>query len=280
MRDHNLLSPIAAEPWRKSPFGEIITLPPSFGPFGCSRWTTAGAGYSPPSSIGTPSASGMCASEATIKALQRSPWDLRGCKPRHPPARRGGWPCGYTLPVSVGTSPTRSIWGIVLRLRAAPDQRRVCSIFTLQGTDHPWPHLPQHRGLRIRSTGSSISTMPQWRGSERLSPAQARQAWHTAMSLRIFRMRQTCVQRTCDTYGTIHNPQHRVPITSSGLVLLRPGGTNFAQPLTQMPRSDSSANRQCTSLDWCWVGPDFLGHSLNRSVQGGPEHDRPEQSCC
>ena len=29
--------------------------------FGCSRWTTAGAGYSPPSSIGTPSASaGMC----------------------------------------------------------------------------------------------------------------------------------------------------------------------------------------------------------------------------
>ena len=40
--------------------------------FGCSRWTTAGVGYSPPSSIGTPSASaGMCASEATrFAALQ------------------------------------------------------------------------------------------------------------------------------------------------------------------------------------------------------------------
>ena len=60
--------------------------------FGCSRWTTAGAGYSPPSSIGTPSASaGMCASEATASPpFSRSPWGLRGCMPR-PPLRRGGW---------------------------------------------------------------------------------------------------------------------------------------------------------------------------------------------
>ena len=37
--------------------------------FGCSRWTTAGAGSSPPSSIGTPSVSaGMSASAATARA--------------------------------------------------------------------------------------------------------------------------------------------------------------------------------------------------------------------
>ncbi len=49
--------------------------------FGCSRWTTAGAGSSPPSSIGTPSVSaGMSASAATASPpCSRSPWGLPGC---------------------------------------------------------------------------------------------------------------------------------------------------------------------------------------------------------
>ena len=38
--------------------------------FGCSRWTTAGAGSSPPSSIGTPSVSAGMSASAAIAALQ------------------------------------------------------------------------------------------------------------------------------------------------------------------------------------------------------------------
>ena len=60
-------------------------------------------------------------------------------------------------------------WGIQpLRLRrTAPDQRRRREVQShAQGTDHPWPHLPQHRGAaERRSAGSSNSTMPSgsWR---------------------------------------------------------------------------------------------------------------------
>ena len=60
--------------------------------FGCSRWTTAGAGSSPPSSIGTPSVSaGMSASAATASPpCSRSPWGLPGCMARpRPGAARG-----------------------------------------------------------------------------------------------------------------------------------------------------------------------------------------------
>ena len=60
--------------------------------FGCSRWTTAGAGSSPPSSIGTPSVSaGMSASAATASPpCSRSPWGLPGCMARPRPARARG----------------------------------------------------------------------------------------------------------------------------------------------------------------------------------------------
>ena len=64
-------------------------------------------------------------------------------------------------------------WGIqhVLRLRrTAPDQRRRREVQShAQGTDHPWPHLPQHRGAaerrpRVRRTVQC----PVDRGEERL----------------------------------------------------------------------------------------------------------------
>ena len=84
--------------------------------FGCSRWTTAGAGSSPPSSSGTPSVSaGMSASAATASPpCSRSPWGLPGCMARPRPARLGGWPCGWiTWAPSIcrTTSPTRSSSG-------------------------------------------------------------------------------------------------------------------------------------------------------------------------
>ena len=44
--------------------------------FGCSRWTTAGAGSSPPSSIGTPSVSAGMSARPLRPA--RSPWGLPG----------------------------------------------------------------------------------------------------------------------------------------------------------------------------------------------------------
>ena len=93
--------------------------------FGCSRWTTAGAGSSPPSSIGTPSVSaGMSASAATASP----PCNLHGaCRMARPrPARLTGLADGssqylsdhFTNQTSSGASsrPTPC--------RRAPDQRR------------------------------------------------------------------------------------------------------------------------------------------------------------
>ena len=115
--------------------------------FGCSRWTTAGVGYSPPSSIGTPSASaGMCASEATASPpFSRSPWALRGCMTRPPPVRLGGWPCGWITAPSIcrTTSPTRSSSGASSRpTPSSPSPRPTASPSSVQshaqGTDRPW----------------------------------------------------------------------------------------------------------------------------------------------
>ena len=120
MRENNLLSPIAAAAVAAIPMTVRSSLMPrtSCGApmaFGCSRWTTAGAGSSPPSSIGTPSVSaGMSASAATASPpCSRSPWGLPGCMARPRPARLGGWPCGWITAPSIcrTTSPTRSSSG-------------------------------------------------------------------------------------------------------------------------------------------------------------------------
>ena len=101
MRENNLLSPHRCRRRGGNPMTVRSSLMPrtSCGApmaFGCSRWTTAGAGSSPPSSIGTPSVSaGMSASAATASPpCSRSPWGLPGCMARPRPARLGGWPCG------------------------------------------------------------------------------------------------------------------------------------------------------------------------------------------
>ena len=147
--------------------------------FGCSRWTTAGAGYSPPSSIGTPSASaGMCASEATASPpFSRSPWGLRGCMPR-PPNRCGagaGIADGSRLPVSVGPlhQPDQVLGHpAVLRLRrTAPDQRRrreVQSARSRNRSSMAASTATSRSCGRAPSAGSSNSTMPSGAGEERL----------------------------------------------------------------------------------------------------------------
>ena len=60
-------------------------------------------------------------------------------------------------------------WGIqpsYAFVERGPDQRRRRGSIARSRTDHPWPHLPQHRGAAERqSAGSSNSTMPSgsWR---------------------------------------------------------------------------------------------------------------------
>ena len=163
--------------------------------FGCSRWTTAGAGYSPPSSIGTPSASaGMCASAATASPpCSRSPWGLRGCMPRPPPVRRGGWPCGWITAPSIcrTTSPTRSSSGASSRpTPSSPSPRPTASprgsIARSRNRSSMAASTATSRSCGTPSAGFVEQYNAQWIVEKNgyLSPAQARQAWHTAMSLR------------------------------------------------------------------------------------------------
>ena len=179
--------------------------------FGCSRWTTAGAGYSPPSSIGTPSASaGMCASEATASPpFSRSPWGLA----RLYASTSAGAARGLALRMDHGSQYlsdhfTNQIkfWGIqpsYAFVGTAPDQRRRREVQShAQGTDHPWPHLPQHRGAaerrpRVRRTVQC----PVDRGEERLPEPRSSSSGVAHRDVtQARRMRQTCVQGTgCDT---------------------------------------------------------------------------------
>ena len=97
-------------------------------------------------------------------------------------------------------------WGIqpsyALR-RTAPDQRRRREVQShAQGTDHPWPHLPQHRGAaerrpRVRRTVQC----PVDRGEERLPEPRSSSSGVAHRDVtQARRMRQTCVQGTgCDT---------------------------------------------------------------------------------
>ena len=97
----------------------------------------------------------------------------------------------------------------VLRLRSLePQTNGVAERFnrTTEGTDHPWSHLPQHRGKTAgrRPRLRQNSTMPS--GSSKsngyLSPAQKLvRRWHACDLNQARRVRQTCVQGTgCATH--------------------------------------------------------------------------------
>ena len=162
MRENNLLSPHRCRRRGGNPHdGEIITMPrTSCGApmaFGCSRWTTAGAGSSPASSIGTPSVSaGMSASAATASPMQPISMGLAGLYGSTAAGAVGGWPCGWiTLPVSADhfTNQIWKFWGIQpsYAFVAEPQTNGVAERFnrTLK-EQNPWSHLPQHRGAAGR----------------------------------------------------------------------------------------------------------------------------------
>ena len=216
MRENNLLSPHRCRRRGGNPHvGEIITHAPNlmWGTDGVRVFTVDdGWGWIFTAiEHGTPSASaGMCASEATASPpFSRSPWGLRGCMPRPPPVRRGGWPCGWITAPSICRTTSHQpdqVLGhpAVLRLRrTAPDQRRRREVQShAQGTDHPWPHLPQHRGAaerrpRVRRTVQC----PVDRGEERLPEPRSSSSGVAHRDVtQARRMRQTCVQGTgCDT---------------------------------------------------------------------------------
>ena len=119
---------------------------------------------------------------ADLHGACRAVWLDRG--------RRGsgaGLADGSRLPVSVGPlhQPDQVLGHpAVLRLRRrAPDQRRRRAVQShAEGTDHPWSHLPQHRGAagrrpRLRRTLQCpvdrriVQRLPEPR-------SRARQAWH------------------------------------------------------------------------------------------------------
>ena len=168
MRENNLLSPHRCRRRGGNPHvGEIITHAPNL------MWGTDGVRvFTVDDGWGwiftaiehwNAECVGSCVQATTASPPFRSPWGLRGCMPRPPPVRRGGWPGWITAP-----SICRQIklgHPAVLRLRrTAPDRREVQS--HAQGTDHPWPHLPQHRGAaerrpRVRRTVQC--PVDQWR---------------------------------------------------------------------------------------------------------------------
>ena len=176
--------------------------------FGCSRWTTAGAGSSPPSSIGTPSVSaGMSASAKTTAspALQPISMGLAGLYG----STAAGAARGLALRMDHGSQYlsdhfTNQIkfWGhpAVLRLRRrAPDQRIVAERFNRTLKEQIiHAHLPQtSRSCGTPSATSSNSTMPVDRRKERLPEPRSSSSGVARRDLnQARRVRQTCVQGT------------------------------------------------------------------------------------
>ena len=160
---------------------------------------------------------------------------------------------GSRLPVSVGPlhQPDQVLGHpAVLRLRrTAPDQRRRREVQShAQGTDHPWPHLPQHRGAaerrpRVRRTVQC----PVDRAEERLPEPRSSSSGVAHRDVtQARRMRQTCVQGAgCDT------GDQGSRAGNDNELLTHPYGI--------------SVNEVCGRVDGCWslfgtdlTGPDAL----------------------
>ena len=170
MRENNLLSPHRCRRRSGNPHvGEIITHAPNL------MWGTDGVRvFTVDDGWGwiftaiehwTPSASaGMCASEATASPPFS---DLHGaCEAVWTSA---GAARGLALRMDHGSQYlsdhfTNQIkfWGIQPSYAfVEQDQRRRREVQShAQGTDHPWPHLPQHRGAAERRPRVRHSTMP------------------------------------------------------------------------------------------------------------------------
>ena len=181
MRENNLLSPHRCRRRGGNPHvGEIITHAPNlmWGTDGVRVFTVDDGWGWVFTAIEHWNADRLACVQAR-RPLRRPSADLHGaCEAVCLDLRRCGAGAGLAdgsrLPVSVGPlhQPDQVLGHpAVLRLRrTAPDQRRRREVQShAQGTDHPWPHLPQHRGAaerrpRVRRTVQC----PVDRGEERL----------------------------------------------------------------------------------------------------------------
>ena len=175
--------------------------------FGCSRWTTAGAGSSPAVEHWNAECVGwhVCKRGDRFAALQPISMGLA----RLYGSTSAGAARGLALRMDHGSQYlsdhfTNQIkfWGIqpsyALR-RRAPDQRRRRAVQShAEGTDHPWSHLPQHRGSagrrpRLRRT----LQCPVDRRKKRLPEPRSSSSGVARRDLNQARcVRQTCVQGT------------------------------------------------------------------------------------
>ena len=112
--------------------------------------------------------------------------------PRPPPVRRGGWPCGWITAPSICRNFTNQIkfWGIQpsYAFVEQPQTNGVAERFN-RTLKEQIIHGRIYRNiaeLRNAVRGFVEQYNAQWIVEKNgyLSPAQARQAWHTAMSLR------------------------------------------------------------------------------------------------
>ena len=200
MRENNLLSPHRCRRRGGNPHdGEIITHAPNL------MWGTDGvrvftvddgwAGSSPPSSIGTPSVSaGMSASAATASPpCSRSPWGLPGCMG----STAAGAARGLALRMDHGSQYlsdhfTNQIkfWGIQpsYAFVAEPQTNGVAERFN-RTLKEQIIHGRIYRNIaELRDAVRDFVELynAQWIVEKNgyLSPAQARQAWHAAISIR------------------------------------------------------------------------------------------------
>ena len=211
MRENNLLSPHRCRRRGGNPHdGEIITHAPNlmWGTDGVRvftvddgwGWIFTAVEHWNAECVGWH----VCKRGDRFAALQPISMGLPGCMARPRPARLGGWPCGWITAPSIcrTTSPTRSSSGASSRptpSSPSPDQRRRRAVQShAEGTDHPWSHLPQHRGAagrrpRLRRT----LQCPVDRRKERLPEPRSSSSGVARRDLnQARRVRQTCVQGT------------------------------------------------------------------------------------
>ena len=214
MRENNLLSPHRCRRRGGNPHvGEIITHAPNlmWGTDGVRVFTVDdGWGWVfTPSSIGTRVRRLACVQAR--RPLRRPSADSHGaCEAVCLDLRRRGAGAGLAdgsrLPVSVGPLHHQiKFWASSRPTPSSNSPRPTASprgSIARSGTDHPWPHLPQHRGAGgTPSAGSSNSTMPSgsWRRTLPEPRSSSSGVAHRDVT-QARRMRQTCVQGTgCDT---------------------------------------------------------------------------------
>ena len=212
-------------PWANPQDGEIITHAPNlmWGTDGVRVFTVDdGWGPSPPSSIGTPSVSaGMSASAAASPPCSRS--SHGACRAVWLDRGRRGSGAGLadgSRSQYLSDSPTRSTGASRPAFVPSPRPRLRRAVQShAEGTDHPWSHLPQHRGAAGRRP--RLRRTLQWRQwivekNGYLSPAQARQAWHAAIQSGPPRETNLLQGTGCDTaIGSNRTPTLGFPIHRS-----------------------------------------------------------------